>query len=733
MRKGKLPEDPEEPARARDPFLAKWVAPMTGYPSGLVRLGLSLFAAAVYGLWGAPVPHEPSLAWAGIAGAVVYSGILLAIDPGEEFGGSTAAWVVSGADAVLVTIFLMATGGWESPWFPLWYLSAFGLGLRFGAEETLVASTGYMVLYAGIAVWDGALLPNSGIFVVRMGFLYALGALGIVVSTTLLEESIERREYEDLAEQRAYEASLLESTLEATEDGIAVVERDGEVVLWNDRFAHLTEVPPGVLEEGGWAALEHFADRIREPGPEAFQGRVREILEDREKDSYDQLKLDDGRLLELYSSPQHLDELVGRVWTLRDVTESTRLRERLEERERQYRDLFEHVPVGLFEMTPDRETYEVNETLLEILGYEDQEALREVGDRLWVDPGSRKSFVERIREEGRVESFETPLRRADGETIVVQIEGESVDRREGQPLIRGAMLDVTERKRMERELRDYARRLEESNEDLEQFASAVSHDLRTPLGGVLGHLDLVEPEAREELSDDAVESFEHAMASAERMDEMIRDLLAFARIDPNREAAEEVDPAKALEDAEGNLSHLVEEEDATVEHGDLPPVRANRSHLLTIFQNLLSNAIRYRGDEPPRIRVDGKRVGDGMVRVEVEDNGEGIPPEVKDRIFGLFAQGPNRQEEGTGTGLATCERIVRRYGGEIGVDSTVGEGSTFWFTLPAPGDSADGPEDPIAGGQGVDGGTPGQDDAEGKREGDLPPKGGPPGTEDPPS
>ncbi|RKD97430.1 PAS domain-containing sensor histidine kinase [Halopiger aswanensis] len=242
-----------------------------------------------------------------------------------------------------------------------------------------------------------------------------------------------------------------------------------------------------------------------------------------------------------------------------------------------------------------------------------------------------------------------------------------------------------ERQQYERRLNETVADLEESNERLEQFAYAASHDLQEPLRMVSSYLQLIEDRYVDELDADGEEFIEFAVDGAERMREMIDGLLEYSRIDSQGDPFEPVDLDDVLEDVLTDLQVKIEDTDAEITTESLPTVEGDASQLRQLFQNLLSNALEYSGDEPPRVHVGVER-NRRMWEISVADEGIGIEPEETDRVFQVFQRLHSRDEyPGTGIGLALCRRIVERHGGRIWVDSEPGEGSTFAFTIPVDG------------------------------------------------
>jgi two-component system, chemotaxis family, sensor kinase Cph1 len=238
-----------------------------------------------------------------------------------------------------------------------------------------------------------------------------------------------------------------------------------------------------------------------------------------------------------------------------------------------------------------------------------------------------------------------------------------------------------ELKLQNRKLQRTQERLEESNERLEQFAYAASHDLQEPLRMVSSYLQLIESRYGDEFDKEGEEFLEYAVDGSERMKEMIDGLLEYSRVETQGETLEPVDLDEIYAEACQNLELQIDETDAVINSEELPRVEGDASQLQQVFQNLISNAIEYSGDAPPQIDIFAERDGEKWI-VSVRDSGLGIPAEEQDRIFEVFER-LHSHEEGTGIGLALCNRIIERHNGEIWVESEPGEETTFSFTLPA--------------------------------------------------
>jgi light-regulated signal transduction histidine kinase (bacteriophytochrome) len=225
--------------------------------------------------------------------------------------------------------------------------------------------------------------------------------------------------------------------------------------------------------------------------------------------------------------------------------------------------------------------------------------------------------------------------------------------------------------------------LARSNAELEQFAYVASHDLQEPLRMVASYTQLLARRYQGKLDQDADEFIAFAVDGARRMQDLINDLLAYSRVGTRALQVETVDTQALVDQVVGDLAAAVEESGGRVTRGPLPNLQADPTQLRQLFQNLIANAIKFRGERPPEVQVSADR-SDGAWRFAVRDNGIGIDPEYRERIFALFQRLHTRAEyPGTGIGLAICRKIVERHGGRIWVESEPRQGTTFWFSLPA--------------------------------------------------
>lgn len=271
----------------------------------------------------------------------------------------------------------------------------------------------------------------------------------------------------------------------------------------------------------------------------------------------------------------------------------------------------------------------------------------------------------------------------DSQRVIYTAAIDTTKRKEAEAALQQAH-DELEHRILERtkELEDAKSELERSNRDLEQFANSVSHDLQAPLRTVNSYCQLLKNRYQGQFDQDADEFLESIIAGSRRMKRLLDDLLQYSRVSTDTHPLQPTDFNNVLQEALHNLNIQIQETGAVVTSDPLPTVTADGTQLMQVMQNLIANAIKYRGPEPPVIHVHAVDDGDEWI-FSVKDNGVGLDEKHFDRIFVIFQRlFAEHERPGTGVGLSICKRIVERHGGRIWVESEVGKGSTFFFSLP---------------------------------------------------
>jgi len=364
---------------------------------------------------------------------------------------------------------------------------------------------------------------------------------------------------------------------------------------------------------------------------------------------------------------------------------------RREQAEIRYQRLFETAKDGILVLNSETQRLtDVNPYFLELTGYAREDF---VGKKLketpaFCDVADPLDVVAATRAQEAVRYDALPIRSRRGQ----EIEAELLCNRYtigSQEVVQINARDITERRHAGRErskaeeaLRQANQQLQRANSDLEEFAYAVSHDLQEPLRTIALYAELLQQRSGEKLDPDAGQFLTYINQAVLRLRALINDLTSYTRATaPFDQPTSGIEAGAVLEAAMANLKSTIDENQASITHGILPTVRMHSSHLLEVFQNLISNAVKYRRSESPHISVTAASRPDEYL-FSIQDDGLGIAPEALRSVFRMFNRLHTREREGTGIGLAICQKIVENYGGRIWVESVVGKGSTFFFSIP---------------------------------------------------
>ncbi len=346
----------------------------------------------------------------------------------------------------------------------------------------------------------------------------------------------------------------------------------------------------------------------------------------------------------------------------------------------------------------------INKKGCEILGYSEYEIVGKNWFDLFVPARMRDSVKETFGklisgEIQPVEHFENPVVSRQGEERIIAWHNAILEDKYGKIIATlSSGEDITERKRAEEKLMQKTEELERSNTELEQFASMVSHDLKEPLVSLGGFAEILREKYEDKMDARAQALVSRIINGSRRMEFLIKDLLAYAKVNTAGKSFKPVACNSILEIVLSNLGRTIEASGAIVTSDDLPTVEGEETKLIQLFQNLIGNAIKYRGDRPPQIHVSaspatewgvpgaergGRTVIEAGWIFSVSDNGIGIDPTHFEKIFQIFYRlHHDDRYPGTGIGLAVCKKIVERHGGRIWVESEPGKGSKFYFTIP---------------------------------------------------
>jgi len=481
---------------------------------------------------------------------------------------------------------------------------------------------------------------------------------------------------------------LLQTTLASIGDAVVTTDTEGRIVFANHAARGLFGTGDADVSGRPLDELFRIVNEYTRAGVESPVEKVMRLGEVVGLANHTVLISQDGREIPIDDSGAPIrgqdGAIRGTVLVFRDITE----RKRGEEAARLLAHVVESSDDAIISKDLQGLVTSWNKGAERIFGYTAQEMIGRPVSVL--APPDRTDemprILERIARGERVEHFESIRRSKHGRLVNVSLTVSPVLDASGR--IVGASKiarDITELTLAARAIEQNADLLARSNADLQQFTYAASHDLQEPLRTVVTFTQLMADRYRGKLDAEADEFMGYVISAATRMRLLITDLLNYSRVVHHEELPLREFPLKdAVDLAAHNLQLAIQESGAVVETGPLPSVRADKVQMIQVFQNLISNAIKYRGKDAPLIRITAEQGSDEWV-LSVSDNGAGIPPEYKEYVFGLFKRLHGQDRAGSGVGLAICKSIVERHGGRIWVESELGRGSTFKFSISTKG------------------------------------------------
>jgi PAS domain S-box-containing protein len=394
---------------------------------------------------------------------------------------------------------------------------------------------------------------------------------------------------------------------------------------------------------------------------------------------------------------QLIDELTQLRRRLAEVEASETERPRREEALSQERDMLQaiidNIPDHIYVKDRDSRFLKVNHAMYRWFGFDDASGLLGKSD---FDFFTGEHAEQAYADEQRIVETGEPLvdyeeRETWPDAPDTWVSTSKVPFRDSHGRIIGTIgisKNITEKKLMGQALERRTQELARANEELQLFAYVASHDLQEPLRMISSYVQLLSRRYKDKLEADAQEFISYAVDGAARMRRLIDDLLAYSRIGTQGKPLEPTDCNRIVEEVLFDLHVTIQESDAVVNHDPLPTVMADSTQLRQLFQNLIGNALKFKGQHQPEVHVGVERQDDQW-RFSIRDNGIGIDPKFVERVFVIFQRLHGREKyPGTGIGLAVCKKIVERHGGRIWVESEPDHGSTFYFTMPVNGSAA---------------------------------------------
>jgi PAS domain S-box-containing protein len=499
-------------------------------------------------------------------------------------------------------------------------------------------------------------------------------------------------QYQKLLSETEESGAKFRGLLEAAPDAMIVVNERGEIVLVNlqaeKQFGYRRDELLGKMVNS--IVPRGFAERLVADGLRSAEDALAQQigtgieLTARRKDGSE-------FPIEIMLSPLRSTEGILVTAAIRNISVRKDAEAHLVQMENRYRGLLEAAPDAMVVVNQEGKIVLLNLQAETQFGYRRDELLGQKMSNIVPSGFPERLMADSLRsaEDALAQQIGTGIeltaRRKDGSEFPIEIMLSPLKSADGV-LVTAAIRDITARKNSEAQLLKKVKELNRSNEELQQFAYIASHDLQEPLRMVASYTALLARRYKGKLDSDADDFIAFAVDGASRMQLLIRDLLAYSRVGSKGKELVDTSSAEALQQAIHNLRGAIEGSAALVTHAALPSVMADEMQLTQLFQNLVGNAIKYRRAGVPRVHITAVPHDANKWMFSVQDNGLGIEPQFFEKIFGVFQRLHRREEfDGTGIGLAICKKIVERHGGTISVESTFGEGSTFYFPLTVSG------------------------------------------------
>jgi PAS domain S-box-containing protein len=469
--------------------------------------------------------------------------------------------------------------------------------------------------------------------------------------------------------------------LNLTQEAIIVRDMGNKILFWND----------GAVKIYGWNAEEANGKITHSLLKTEFPLSLKEVDEELINNGQwggelVHTKRDGSQITVLSRQVLKKDEKENPVSILEinsDISERKKMEEELEFAGKYNRNLIETSLDPFVTIGPDGKITDVNGATEAVTGRARDELIGTDFSDYFTEPEKAREGYKRVFKDRWIIDYPLEIKHKKGHITPVLYNASVYEDESGNVIgVFAAARDITERKKAEKLLKLKIEELARSNAELEQFAYVSSHDLQEPLRMIGSYLQLLQRRYYGELDDKADKYIDFAVDGASRMQNLINDLLEFSRVTTRAREFESTDCELVLNQVLSNLELSIKESGAVISHDHLPIIMADSTQLAQVFQNLISNAIKFHSEKTPEITISVRKEDNNWI-LSVADNGIGIDPKHGERIFEVFKRLHKRRDyPGTGIGLSICKKIVERHGGHIWVESEPGKGSIFYFTLP---------------------------------------------------
>lgn len=492
----------------------------------------------------------------------------------------------------------------------------------------------------------------------------------------------------DITQAKAAQEKLIESenrlaTLILNLDsGVLLEDESRKIALTNNKFCELFEISVSPAQLKGTDCSDAAEqNKILFKNPKLFVDRINTILKDRKQVIGDELEMTSGKiLLRDYIPIYENGAYKGHLWSYKDVTLRRKYRKSLEAQKQKYSSIIANMNLGLMEVDNDDKILMVNQSFLEMSGYDEAELLGQVASDIFlIDTDSETLKVENIkRKKGESNSYEVKCKTKSGEIRHWLISGAPNYNLNGVATGSiGIHLDITDLKSLELQKENLLSKLEKSNDELQEYAHIVSHDLKSPLRSIDALVNWIKDDNKDKLDDVSKQNFELIENTLEKMEQLISDVLNYSSVgfsDKEMSAVNLDDVVKGLIEIIYIPKHVKVEVLRR-----LPVINGDKTKLQQLFQNLISNAIKFIDKEAGFVKINIEEHATHY-QFSIQDNGIGIEEKFHNKIFKIF-HALNKSKDSTGIGLSIVKKIVDLHEGEIWLESQPAKGTTFFFTL----------------------------------------------------
>lgn len=495
---------------------------------------------------------------------------------------------------------------------------------------------------------------------------------------TFEDISKEKEALEKLKESENRLAALIVNL----QTGVLLEDEGRNILLTNTRFCNMfgIDAPPEALVGMNCdnAAEEN---KIYFKDEEGFVNRIEELLQNRKTILNDTLYLKDGRVFERSYIPiYHQEEYKGHLWSYTDVTIQKKYRESLKAQKEKYSSIIAHINLGLLENDIEDKIIFSNQTFSKMSGYSQEELLGKKATDLFLTKKSSKAYYNRLenRNPDTTDSYELEVKNKKGEKRYWLIStAPNYDVKGKKTGSVGIHLDITQIKELEKQKEQLLSNLEKQNEQLNEYAHIVSHDLKSPLRNISALLSWTKEDFRDKLGEESLTNLNLMQNKVEKMDHLIENILKYSSIESDILNEEKINLNQLIETIV-EMIYIPEHVSVKIK-SDLPTIKADKTRIQQLFQNLIGNAVNYIDKEIGLIEINHSENNTHYI-FSIKDNGIGIAQEHHERIFKIFSSLGNH-EKSTGIGLSIVKKIVDLYKGKIWLESEVGIGTTFYFSI----------------------------------------------------